>query len=261
MAYDVTACPVCAGTLATYFATVEAPDVRPGDAIPAQRVWMRCPTCTHLYTAQAWPSGSLGPDEYWNSMLRYREPPVDGNDTAWDYARFADIWDRVRILIKKKTPSDATSLIELDCGKCYFAGAAKDLGLDVTAAADYTKFRPFAIGVGADWVKASVEELNVDPHDIVVFNNLLERLPDPKTALTNAPLSTGGVVYVSTPLSDSAWTKMTGWIGANHLADEMHFFSTQSLTTLITAAGFRKIDARMSTTYCGCTEWILERIP
>ena len=77
--------------------------------------------------------------------------------------------------------------------------------------------------------------------DAIVFNDVLEHLPDPARALADAHalLSDGGRLLVCTPDLESLSARLLGGRWPHYKLEHLHYFSRSSLRAMLSRAGFR----------------------
>ncbi|MBI4511282.1 MAG: class I SAM-dependent methyltransferase [Deltaproteobacteria bacterium] len=79
--------------------------------------------------------------------------------------------------------------------------------------------------------------------DAVVFNDVLEHLPDLREALSAAHrlLARGGTVLVCTPDLESASARLMGPLWTHYKAEHLHYLSKTSMRRYIELSGFRLV--------------------
>jgi hypothetical protein len=244
-----TECPICGNPEQVPIFEVDATNYVAHDkAFPDTKTWVGCHACGHAYTVEAWDRAQFG--EY------AQGEPFQLNE-EWSEGRFAYSCDLMREFLTAFP--DAKSLLEPGSGRAYFSAAAVDFGLKATAVDPFEQFREETERIGAKFVKGFMEDLDLEPHDIVAMGDILEHCTDPHEAISKLPIGEHGLLHISTPRLDSAYYRGTKWMGMWFVSDHMHFFSNQSLTRLVEQYGWKLVDYQVGKAYKGCGAWTFVR--
>ncbi|MBN2490110.1 MAG: class I SAM-dependent methyltransferase [Planctomycetes bacterium] len=103
---------------------------------------------------------------------------------------------------------------------------------------------------GLDVTTGSIAEVELPAahFDLVTLWDVIEHLHDPRGALERiaASLKPGGLLVLSTPVSNSLDARLFGryWIGYE-IPRHLYFFSMETLTALLAATGFKIVETRV----------------
>jgi SAM-dependent methyltransferase len=136
------------------------------------------------------------------------------------------------------------TLLDLGCGPGTFSAVARGrgwrtVGLDVNS---QSVVHCRELGLEAICDVFPSPQLTGRRFDVVVMNDFLEHLPDPRSALEAAGelLAPDGVLFVTTPDVGSLMARLSGarWL---HLKPNEHlnYFDRRTIDMLLTAAGYR----------------------
>lgn len=250
---EVSACPLCDGTDQETLMVVNTLAFNHHHAsIDPIRRWVRCTRCAHGFA-----NPRPGADALEHA---YQEVPPAHLQT-WSYDRFTRASDIVHELWRRR-PGGA--LLDVGVGIGSFAGVAMDYGYRVTGIDVHAGYAEPLERLGVEFLHGDVETHDFGDRrfDVICLGDVLEHLLDPRRALRalESILAKQGLMWISTPNHEGAWTRALGekdpmWMEGEHL----QFFSLRSLTHLLQGAGLDVVDYRLSKTYVGCAEVIVER--
>jgi len=254
MIFERTQCPICEGKALTKFLTVSCKAYAAHDpAFPDEKTWLRCEECLHLFSRLAWTR-----ETFRESLKR----PVFGDDDTWDDRRYMNAYDCIRMM-NDLLDTPRTRVLEVGCGKAYLSGAAKDQGLTALALDPHPTFKKYADRIGCSFVGSFIEDFdayaNDDLYDIITLADVLEHCEDPRQVLRKLPYHAKTILYLSTPLYDLSFYRVTRWGTMFTVTDHQHFFSIASLYRLVREEGWEVVHHTISESYRGCCEWILAR--
>ena len=137
-------------------------------------------------------------------------------------------------------------LLDVGCGPGLFLAQAREQGWEVSGAdlslwaKNYCKEN-----FGIDIFQGTLTEARFPDRsfDVVVMNDVIEHLEDPKVVLSEIRrvLKNDGVVYISTPDIDSFLSRSLGgrWWGINKY--HLFYFSRKTLERLFESVGFKRL--------------------
>ncbi len=206
------------------------------------RLWLRCESCNHLFSKY-----------YPERLFLYNDEPRKAQPAF--FAGYSDILSNIRRY------TQGTALFEVGVGACECTLVAREMGYDV-----------FGIDVIARHVQDARElyGLNVETHDfgefetdktwdVMIMGDVLEHVTDPVAAIekANRMLNRGGVLWVSTPNFESAFSAFAGHNDPmRRQTFHLNYFSRDSLYGLLRRFGFEPMDYRVSPHYNGSMEII-----
>lgn len=209
------------------------------------RTWRRCGDCHHLY-ADARPA-RLG------EVLRGSDNEQYGAPALNLLPYYGDILARLR------AHTAGRRLLEIGVGAGEMLLAARECGFEATG----LEIRPshaarVSRSTGLEVICADfVEFEGEDRFDVICMGDVLEHLLDPLVALARvrALLRPGGVVWISTPNFDSAFSRLIGDRDPmKRVCEHLNYFSERSLLATLAAHGLDGIDYRISAHYNGSME-------
>ncbi|WP_079478175.1 class I SAM-dependent methyltransferase [Halobacillus salinus] len=209
------------------------------------RLWMYCEGCHHIYSSCY---------------------PKDLNRTLESTSREVHIKPKTQLLSsygkvisKLKEFSRGNRLLEVGVGAGEMIAVAQELQLDVMG----IDIRPAYANAVSRMLNVPIKTIDYQEFevnqafDLVCMGDVIEHLEDPRQALikANELLNKGGVLWISTPNFESAFSKMLKtrdpmWRVAEHL----NYFSYHSLKVLLEEVGFKVADYQISSHYNGSME-------
>ncbi len=155
-------------------------------------------------------------------------------------------WDVSTINELLLTKEQAPKLLDIGCGMGLFLWKAKQAGFDVegielsTFAADFVRSK----GIKVRDKSIYEDKLPKNYYDAISMKEVIEHLPDPKTALQNVhdSLKPGGVLFMTTGNYSCPERKLRGkdWF---YFMPEGHIyvFSNKTMTNYLKQIGFSKV--------------------
>ncbi|RUL88637.1 class I SAM-dependent methyltransferase [Tautonia sociabilis] len=246
-------CPVCGGRDREPMRVVNclASEAAPLAIDPVRR-WVRCLGCGH---AMADPRPSAGAIA---AALAEPPPPLLAS-WGFETLRLAS-----EVVLRLREHRPGPRLLDAGAGPGVMAGAAVELGFEVSALEVNPAFEPSIRSFGAEFLLGDLLSFPFGARrfDVVLLGGLLEHLPDPRLGLlvVSRLLEPGGLVWVSTPNREGAWARALGardamWREARHL----HLFLKSGLHRLMGHCGLEPIDDRPSARLAGHGETIARR--
>lgn len=156
---------------------------------------------------------------------------------------------RKRLKAIEKTLGRKGQILDIGCNIGTLLFVAKDLGWECFGLDINKKVREYFVGSGIDLKIGDVLEVKYPRRhfDVVVMNDLIEHVPDPKSTLLRVRewLRDDGVIFLVTPDGGSLMFSLLGkrWF---HLKPNEHiyYFTKKSLSRLLTEAGFEIVFMR-----------------
>lgn len=233
----VTHCPMCGeqGRKHSCYNAITNPHFTPGfDPI---RVWMHCESCHHIF-ASNYPT-DLG------SVLRGTS---HGSHLTPNPTLFPAV-GRILRNVKQKAPGNR--LLDIGVGAGEMAAVAKEFLYDVTG-----------IDIRPAYAEAASKMLDIPIHavdfldfesahsfDVICMGDVLEHTTEPVRMLmkTVSLLSPGGVLWISTPNFESAFSRVMKhsdplWLACEHL----NYFCYRSLKAMLESMGMTVADYAVS---------------
>lgn len=233
----VTQCPMCGqeGQKHSCYNAITNPSFTPGfDPI---RLWMYCDSCHHIF-ASNYPT-DLG------SVLRGTS---HGSHLSPNPAIFPALG---RILSNIKRAAPGNRLLEIGVGAGEMAAVAKEFLFDVTGI-DIRPAYADAVSKMLDIPVHAVDFLYFEseqPFDVICMGDVLEHTTEPVRMLlrTVSLLSPGGVLWISTPNFESAFSQAMKdnnpqWQACEHL----NYFCYRSLQAMLQSMGMTVVDYAVS---------------
>lgn len=242
---QVTHCPMCGqeGRKHSCYNAITKPDFTPGfDPI---RLWLYCDCCHHVF-ASTYPTDLGG-------VLRGH---AHGSHLSPRHEVFPAL-GRVLSNIRRKAPGNR--LLEIGVGAGEMAAVAKEFlfdvtGLDIRPAYAEAVSRMLDIPVHAmDFIDFETDET----FDVICMGDVLEHSTEPVRMLRKAAslLSPSGVLWISTPNFESAFSRLTKddsvlWRACEHL----NYFCYRSLKAMLETMGTKVVDYAISRHCLGTME-------
>lgn len=223
------------------------------------KLWMRCQSCGTLYTRWF-------PEEF---LALGQEPrlvlPREGCIAVQESNTFLlRTWNEILNLARDLSGGGGTELLEVGVGNGHLIAVAREMGYRVTAveileqAAQETADLLQCPILCGDFLRMPEDHT----YDVITMGDVLEHLRDPLEGLKKACrlLKSGGVLWLSTPNYESAFSQMRNvkdpmWREPYHIT----YFSRRSLTRLVEQVGFRVARYSVSNHYNGSMELLLQK--
>lgn len=174
-------------------------------------------------------------------------------------AIFGDIINKIRQYTNGKR------YLEVGVGAGGFIAVAKEMGIEVDAvelSANVCKNIEYLLGVQviqADFLDYQSEE----PYDALSMGDVIEHVKEPTKAIqkANKLLKVGGILWISTPNYNSAFSQMMKfsdpmWKEPGHRV----YFCRESFEALLMAEGFEILEYQVSQRYNGSMEIIARKV-
>jgi len=242
---NITGCPMCGeeGRKHSCYNAVTKPDFTPGfDPI---RLWMYCDSCHHIF-ASNYPT-DLG------DVLRSH---THGCHLSPRHEVFPAL-GRVLNNIRKQAPGN--SLLEIGVGAGEMAAVAKEFLFDVTG----IDIRPAYAEAASRMLDIPIHAVDFldfepdQPFDVICMGDVLEHTSEPHRMLerTVSMLNPGGVLWISTPNFESAFSRVSKdqsvlWRACEHL----NYFCYRSLKAMLESTGLSVVDYAISRHCLGTME-------
>ena len=252
-------CPSCGGIGEAYHTACSCymNDYSPM-FLPA-KLWMRCPDCGILYTR--WFSKeflAMSQEPY----LVYPQPDQITIQPA--NSMLLRSWNDILNSMRELCDSPGNDVLEVGVGNGNLIAVAQEMGYDVSAveiakqtAQNAANLLDLPILCG-DFLRMPEDR----QYDMITMGDVLEHLRSPSEGMAKAYrlLKQGGVLWVSTPNYESAFTTMMKmndpmWREPHHIT----YFSRKSLTRLAEQTGFQVMQYSVSNHYNGSMELLLKR--
>jgi 2-polyprenyl-3-methyl-5-hydroxy-6-metoxy-1,4-benzoquinol methylase len=211
------------------------------------RVWMYCENCHHIFAG--------------NYPENLGEVLADSSEETYLSPKIQLIPFISNVINSIRQYASGNRLLEVGLGAGEMTAVAREYGFSVTgveirpAYADLVRKMLDIPVFCTDFMKFHSEE----SFDVIILGDVLEHLPDPVGFMdkVNSLLSDKGVVWISTPNFDSAFSSIMKdkdpmWRVCEHI----NYFSYKSLNRLLERYHFRVIDYRCSSRFNGSMEVI-----
>jgi 2-polyprenyl-3-methyl-5-hydroxy-6-metoxy-1,4-benzoquinol methylase len=207
----------------------------------------RCP-CGGLYLDPRPAPSALGriyPADYYSYDFEQKLGPL--------VLRFKAFADRAKVRAYRAHLRPGARVLDVGCGDGHLlraiAGAAGQ-PLDLVGVELSAEAAAAAEARGVRVLRGRIEEVALPPggFDLVVMNQLIEHVRDPRTVLERigAALAPGGHLFLETPNVD-AWDarlfRRRYW-GGYHIPRHFHLFGTRTFERLVTEAGLDPVAHR-----------------
>ena len=198
-----------------------------------------CASCGHIYQVRRAPDSLL--ERHYAAYSNYTCFDPEAARTA----PAGNLTKRLLTLAEARAPKGIA--YEVGCATGYHLHHFRRAGWDVggcdpsaKAVAQAKEIYGIEIDCGMD---ARALPLRNDL-SIVMFSHVLEHMTDPVAALklAHAALKDDGVVLLEVPCATAPHLVAPGWFTLEHL----HYFSENSLTALLAAAGFAPLEFRIA---------------
>lgn len=244
-------CPICGGKKAKPHFCAEQADYRDNHFAPA-KLWMKCESCHNLYA--------------YNFPIQERAE-INGHYTKKN-SRTIEIRHHPSIYSNLfnniKLHNSGTKYLEIGIGNGEMLACALEMGYQVDAVEICREDCENVSGLlkldikWTDFLEYSTNK----KYDVIVMGDVLEHVSEPVRALEKAHsmLDENGVLWLSTPNFESAFTRLTGfsdpmWNQKNHFT----YFSFNGLKPILDKIGFDVKRYDISNRYNGSMELILQK--
>lgn len=244
-------CPVCGSNKADpYYCANQAVYHDPHFA-PA-KLWMKCSSCHNLYA--------------YNFPIQQRAE-INGHYTKKNThtikfnhhpSTYSNLFNNI------KAYNNGTRYLEVGIGNGEMLACALEMGYQADAVEICREDCENVSGVlGLDIKWADFLDYSTSKkYDVIVMGDVLEHVSDPVRALEKAygMLAENGILWISTPNYESAFTRMTGfsdpmWNQVNHFT----YFCFNGLKPILDKIGFDVKRYDISQRYSGSMELILQK--
>ena len=244
-------CPICGGSAIPYYCATQA-YLNDNGFSPA-KLWMKCEKCSNLYA--------------YNFPIN-KNDKINGHYTKKNDAGILDIrtglYNYCNIFNGIKVFNKGRKYLEIGIGNGEMLAVALEMGYDVSAVEickEDCENISNALGVDVVWSDFADYETE-NKYDVIIMGDVLEHVIDPINALKKAysMLAENGVLWLSTPNYNSAFTRMRKfidpmWNQKNHFT----YFSYDGLEPFLNEIGFSVRRYDVSNRYNGSMELILQK--
>ena len=238
-------CPLCSKKGVPHSAYNIITDLGFVEGFQPVRLWKYCSNCNHIY-AENHPT-NLGDILTRSNPGHYLEPRLKQLRNFGEIMKF----------LNKKANGD--KLLEIGVGSGTMLAVAMEYGFNVSG----IDIRPSYTRAMNDLLEENVFavdflDFNTDQkYDVICMGDVLEHFISPVDAIekANRLLNNGGILWISTPNFESAFTKLKEdkdpmWRTTQHI----NYFSYQSLEKVLNENDFEVLDYKMSKNYNGSME-------
>ncbi len=196
--------------------------------------WLRCARCAHVFTAGYFTG------ETWRRVLETSLAARGTLERALESrARASRIVAAITVLRERA----AGRWLDAGCSHSGLMAVAAEYGYDSVGVDCCPQTAERLTKLGYAVRLGSLFDCNDGPYDVVSLSGLLDRMPFPTQALSHVRrlLAKGGLVFVSTPSSDSLAWRNLDFEGANPYwarVERYHNFDRKSVFRLLQEAGF-----------------------
>jgi len=157
--------------------------------------------------------------------------------------------DQVAAYLRKRgRAAERLSLLEVGCGRGNMLLEAGNRGYQIQGREFSTDAARVANRkLGADIVQVGAigeETFPAQSFDVCILADVIEHLRDPADFLRKILriLKPGGVIFMATPSTDSWSARLLGWNWMEYKPEHLFYFNPETITLLITNAGFDDIE-------------------
>ncbi|MDR0223153.1 MAG: class I SAM-dependent methyltransferase [Oscillospiraceae bacterium] len=244
---EIKACPLCGKSGEPYwcYTMVEAASYKP--FFNPVRLWKRCAGCNHLYADSFPKTENIYKGEHVWEPNRVRLSMY--SDVIWEIRRY----------------TKGLKLLEVGLGGCECILAARETGYDVFGVdimESYVKNARDKYGLNVEVCDFTSFETN-EKYDVIIMGDVIEHVFEPAVMISKANelLNAGGVLWISTPNYQSAFTTIAGHRDPMRWeASHVNYFSRESLYSLLGRFGFEPVSYRISKYYNGSMEVIALKV-
>lgn len=245
-------CPICSSGDSEYFYCANQALLNRNNFSPA-KLWMKCKSCGNLY-AYNFPMQKNG-----EINGHYTRKNSNGLLEPRNLLNiYSNIFNHVREI------NNGRRYLEVGIGCGEMLAVAMEMGYDVSAVEickEDCENVSGALGVDIKWCDFLKYE-TPDKYDVIIMGDVLEHVGKPIDALKKAydMLDDGGVLWLSTPNFESAFSRMRKfadpmWNQANHFT----YFSYDGLKPFLDKLGFEVKRYDVSNRYNGSMELFLQK--
>src|SRR6185437_9615196 len=245
---DVDRCPLCQSVDQTPMMVVNClPFSHYHASFDPIRRWVRCQACGHGF-ANPRPSAAA-------MREAFQEPPPP-HLLDWNYGTLTAVSEIVHRLWQRRPGGD---LLEVGVGGGALGSIAVDCGYRVCGLDLHPGYAERLLRLGVEFLLGDICSYDFAGRqfDIIVMGDVIEHIAEPQRALAQAAvlLAPNGLLWLSTPDYEGAWTRMLGdddpmWLEGEHL----QYFCQRSLRQLLAEQGLAVVDYRLSQRFIGCME-------
>ncbi len=246
-------CPLCGGKGVPYWSYIMVTNLDYQIRFNPVRTWKYCERCHHLY-ASAYPPYPAG---------QAREGKGVDNEYIKTAPALFPIYSDTLNQIKAFTAG--RRLLDVGVGGGELVAVAREMGFDVRGIdISYSLAKRVHERFGVNVVCADFADYRPnEAFDIVCMGDVIEHMSDPKASVQKASelLNAGGVLWISTPNFESAFSKYSGHGDPmRRVAGHLSYFSYRSLEKVLTSAGFQLLNYQVSKHYNGSMEIIAGKL-
>jgi len=225
-------------------------------AFNPRREWWYCPDCHHVYARNY-------PEDLYKAVTSHVDPQyMQPNPKR--FALYSDTLNNIRTFAYNEF--DGSDILDVGFGAGEFLLTAHEMGCEcygVDLRCQYVnnlaRLLPEAhvecggLNAASAWM----------PFDVISMGDVLEHDSHPDLMLggVNAMLRRNGILYISTPNFDSAFTRVVGeqdWMRG--VCEHINWFSRKSLFETLKRTGFEPIHYSVSRHFNGCMEVIARKV-
>ena len=240
---ESTSCPLCNSSEITPKWCYSLPEAGGFSSVfNPIRVWMYCNQCHHMVARH-----------YPENLFIYNDEERSPNTAFFSYYS--------SILSKIAQYTSGITLFEVGIGGCECLLVAQEMGFDTFGIDVIDKHVQMARDkFGLNAVTADfVEYQSKSKYDILIMGDVIEHVSNPVAAIqkANSMLADNGVLWVSTPNFDSAFSVAVGHNDPmKKQAFHLNYFSRYSFFMLLEMCGLAPVDYCVSSHYNGSMEVI-----
>lgn len=248
----VAACPVCESENHAPMQVINClPLASYHPAYHPIRRWSQCGDCGH---------GFSNPRPTPAAMDEAASDPPPAHLTQFSYDQMTVKSDILHDLWTRKPGG---TLLDVGTANGTTASVALDFGFSVVGVDIHSGYAKQVAAMGVEFVEADISTANLGGRtfDVILMGDVIEHVVGAKSTIENVKrlLNPGGLLWLSTPNYEGAWTRAMKTADAMWMEGEhIHYFSLRSLKRLLSDCGLNVIDYRLSKRYVGCAEIIAE---